>query len=102
MASFHRSTTLLARASRRNIIPSISYQPARFVSSTYNNSQSGHAKSDAPSPQVDKEHPGPEAPADKGTAKFSSSESSSSTPSKSHSNAEKSASDKSRDKSTSS
>jgi hypothetical protein len=69
----------------------------------YGNSQSGHAKSDAPTPQVDKEHPGPEARADTGTAESpSSSQGSSSIPSESHSNSEKSASDKSKDRSNSS
>ncbi|KAL2431459.1 hypothetical protein ABEF95_009246 [Exophiala dermatitidis] len=54
-------------------------QPARFAHQSYGNEQSGmqqgtHEKN----PKVDMEHPGPEAPASKGTAKPSSSSSSSS------------------------
>jgi hypothetical protein len=112
MASLLRSTALIARASIRTGIStriSYQYQPARLAHGSYGNSQSGHPKSDAPNPQVDKEHPGPTAPADTGAEKSSPSsqgspestgEGSNSTPSSSPS--EKSASDKSTHQTTSS
>jgi len=112
MASFLRSAMMIARASRQKTYAvRSSYQPARFASSTYGNSQSGHQKSDAPNPQVDKEHPGPEAPADQGKGKDNSSSTSGSSPESttegarstpSSSTPEQSASDKSTDKTTSS
>lgn len=110
MASFLRSTALIARASRHTAASARpSYQTTRLASGTYGNSQSRHPKSDAPNPQVDKEHPGPTAPADQSASKSSPSsqgssrstgEGSASTPSSSP--AEKSASQKSTQKTTSS
>jgi hypothetical protein len=54
--------------------------PRRYASGSYGDSQSGHqeANKDTSNPKADLEHPGPKAPADKGTAQSGQSQDSSS------------------------
>jgi hypothetical protein len=51
-------------------VPLVSSTPRRYASESYGNSQSGQQEvnKDTPNPKTDLEHPGPKAPADKGTA----------------------------------
>lgn len=68
------------RASRRSLTFRYAAQPRRLASQSYGNEQSGMEQgTDQKNPKADMEHPGPEAPAKKGT------DTSSSSPSKSQS-----------------
>ncbi|KAK5315454.1 hypothetical protein LTR93_009709 [Exophiala xenobiotica] len=62
------------RASRRVPLLSSSIQPRRLAHGSYGNEQSGMQQGqDQKNPKADLEHPGPEAPAKKGTASSSNS-----------------------------
>lgn len=73
----------LTRTSRLHRAPLVTCVPRRFAHQSYGDDQSGHPQSDA-NPRRDLEHPGPEAPANKG--KSSSSGSSASTSGQTSSN----------------
>ena len=65
MQALFRTSRIAARTT--HLLPR-SVRP--YATESYGSeSQSGHPKSDAPNPKEDAEHPGPKAPADKGTAK---------------------------------
>lgn len=68
----------IARAPGARLMPSFNAVPRRFAHQSYGNVQSGHPQADNQAPRRDVEHPGPEAPATKGTASTSSGSSSSS------------------------
>jgi len=71
MQSIIRATRLSAQTIRP--VPALTRTSRHYASSSYGNSQSGHQKAeDAPNPKEHLEHPGAEAPADKGTAQSSS------------------------------
>lgn len=67
MHSLSRSARLPARIVRS--VPRVSSTPRRYASESYGGSQSGQQETnkDMPNPKADLEHPGPKAPADKGT-----------------------------------
>jgi hypothetical protein len=76
MQSILRSIRLPARTLRPT--PLVPSTPRRHASESYGGSQTGHqeANKDTPNPKADLEHPGPKAPADKGTAQSGQSQSS--------------------------
>lgn len=85
-ANFTLSSAIMQSILRSARLPAHTLRPARpyfsifrrHASESYGGSQSGHQQvnADTPNPKVDLEHPGPKAPADKGTAQSRQSQSS--------------------------
>jgi hypothetical protein len=79
MQSILRSARLPARTLRPTRL--VSSAPQRYASESYGGSQAGEqaVNKDIPNPKADQEHPGPKAPAEKGTAQSGQPQSSAST-----------------------